>query len=48
MNDRMREKDQSNVSLPALLISWLSAGILLAIVNLVRRGTVRQPIAWRT
>lgn len=33
--------NQSNFSLPALLISLLGAIILLAIVNLVRRGTVR-------
>ena len=33
--------NQSNFSLPALLISLLGAVILLAIVNLVRRGTVR-------
>lgn len=32
--------NQSNFSLPALLISLLGAVILLAIVNLVRRGTV--------
>ena len=33
--------NQSNFSLPALLISLLGAVILLAIVNLVRRITVR-------
>jgi uncharacterized membrane protein YeaQ/YmgE (transglycosylase-associated protein family) len=33
--------NQNNFSLPALLISLLGAIILLAIVNLVRRGTVR-------
>jgi uncharacterized membrane protein YeaQ/YmgE (transglycosylase-associated protein family) len=33
--------NQSNFSLPALLISLLGAVILLGIVNLVRRGTVR-------
>jgi uncharacterized membrane protein YeaQ/YmgE (transglycosylase-associated protein family) len=33
--------NQSNLSLPALLISLLGAVILLAIVNLVRPGTVR-------
>jgi uncharacterized membrane protein YeaQ/YmgE (transglycosylase-associated protein family) len=33
--------DQSNFNLPALLISLLGAVILLAIVNLVRPGTVR-------
>jgi uncharacterized membrane protein YeaQ/YmgE (transglycosylase-associated protein family) len=33
--------NQSFFSLPALLISLLGAVILLAIVNLVRRGTVR-------
>ena len=33
--------NQSNFSLPAQLISLLGAVILLAIVNLVRRGTVR-------
>jgi uncharacterized membrane protein YeaQ/YmgE (transglycosylase-associated protein family) len=33
--------NQSNFSLPALLISLLGAVILLAIVNLVRPGTVR-------
>jgi uncharacterized membrane protein YeaQ/YmgE (transglycosylase-associated protein family) len=33
--------NQSNFSLPAQLISLLGAVILLAIVNLVRPGTVR-------
>jgi uncharacterized membrane protein YeaQ/YmgE (transglycosylase-associated protein family) len=33
--------NQSNFSLPAQLISLLGAVILLAIDNLVRRGTVR-------
>jgi uncharacterized membrane protein YeaQ/YmgE (transglycosylase-associated protein family) len=33
--------NQSNFSLPALFISLLGAVILLAIVNLVRRGSVR-------
>lgn len=33
--------NQSNFSLPALLVSFLGAAILLAIVNLVRRGRVR-------
>jgi uncharacterized membrane protein YeaQ/YmgE (transglycosylase-associated protein family) len=33
--------NQNNFSLPALLISLLGAVILLGIVNLVRRGTVR-------
>jgi len=33
--------NQSNFSLPSLLLSLLGAVILLAIVNLVRRGTVR-------
>ena len=33
--------NQSNFSLPALLVSLLGAIILLAIVNLFRRGTVR-------
>jgi uncharacterized membrane protein YeaQ/YmgE (transglycosylase-associated protein family) len=33
--------NQSNFNLPALLISLLAAVMLLAIVNLVRRGTVR-------
>ena len=33
--------NQNNFSLPALLISLLGAIILLAIVNLFRRGAVR-------
>jgi uncharacterized membrane protein YeaQ/YmgE (transglycosylase-associated protein family) len=33
--------NQSNFSLPSLFVSLLGAIILLAIVNLVRRGTVR-------
>jgi uncharacterized membrane protein YeaQ/YmgE (transglycosylase-associated protein family) len=33
--------NQSNFSLPALAVSFLGAVILLAIVNLVRRGRVR-------
>jgi len=33
--------NQNNFSLPALLVSLLGAIILLAIVNLFRRGTVR-------
>jgi uncharacterized membrane protein YeaQ/YmgE (transglycosylase-associated protein family) len=33
--------NQSNFSLSSLLVSLLGAVILLAIVNLVRRGTVR-------
>jgi uncharacterized membrane protein YeaQ/YmgE (transglycosylase-associated protein family) len=33
--------NQRDFSLPALLISLLGAVILLAIVNLVRRGTLR-------
>jgi uncharacterized membrane protein YeaQ/YmgE (transglycosylase-associated protein family) len=33
--------NQSNFSLPSLLISLLGAVILLAIVNLFRRGAVR-------
>jgi len=32
---------QDNFSLPALLVSFLGAAILLAIVNLIRRGTAR-------
>jgi len=32
--------NQSNFSLPAMLVSLLGAVILLAIVNLFRRGTV--------
>ncbi len=33
--------NQNNFSLPALLVSFLGAAILLAIVNLVRRGSLR-------
>ena len=33
--------NQNNFSLPALLVSLLGAIILLALVNLFRRGTVR-------
>ena len=33
--------NQDNFSLPALLVSFLGAAILLAVVNLVRRGTAR-------
>jgi uncharacterized membrane protein YeaQ/YmgE (transglycosylase-associated protein family) len=33
--------NQSNFSLPSLVVSFLGAVILLAIVNLVRRGRVR-------
>ncbi len=33
--------NQGNFSLPAMLVSLLGAIILLAIVNLFRRGTVR-------
>ena len=33
--------NQNNLSLPALFVSLLGAIILLAIVNLFRRGTVR-------
>jgi len=33
--------NQDNVSLPALLVSFVGAAVLLAIVNLVRRGTAR-------
>jgi uncharacterized membrane protein YeaQ/YmgE (transglycosylase-associated protein family) len=33
--------NQNNFSLPALLVSLLGAIILLAMVNLFRRGTVR-------
>lgn len=33
--------NQSNFSLPGLLVSLLGAVILLAIVNLIRRGTAR-------
>lgn len=33
--------NQNNFSLPALVVSFVGAAILLAIVNLVRRGTTR-------
>ena len=33
--------NQDNFSLPALIVSFIGAVILLAIVNLVRRGTTR-------
>jgi len=33
--------NQNDFSLPALLVSFLGASILLAIVNLMRRGSVR-------
>lgn len=33
--------NQDNFSLPALLVSFAGAAILLAIVNLLRRGSVR-------
>jgi uncharacterized membrane protein YeaQ/YmgE (transglycosylase-associated protein family) len=33
--------NQNNFSLPALLVSLLGAVILLAIVNLIRRGSAR-------
>ncbi len=33
--------NQDNLSVPSLAVSFLGAVILLAIVNLVRRGTVR-------
>ena len=33
--------NQDNFSLPALLVSFVGAAILLAVVNLVRRGSVR-------
>lgn len=33
--------NQNNFSLPALLVSFVGAAILLAVVNLVRRGTAR-------
>ena len=34
--------NQDNLSMPSLVVSLLGAIILLAIVNLVRRGTVRS------
>lgn len=33
--------NQSNFSLPALLVSFIGAALLLAIVNVVRRGSAR-------
>lgn len=33
--------NQDNFSIPGLLVSFLGAVILLAIVNLIRRGTAR-------
>ena len=33
--------NQDNFSLPALLVSFVGAAILLAIVNLLRRGSIR-------
>ena len=33
--------NQNNFSLPALLVSFLGAAILLGIVNLMRRGSLR-------
>ena len=33
--------NQDNFSMPALLVSFVGAAILLAIVNLVRRGSAR-------
>jgi uncharacterized membrane protein YeaQ/YmgE (transglycosylase-associated protein family) len=33
--------NQNNFSLPAMLVSFIGAAILLAIVNLVRRGSPR-------
>ncbi|MDP9139550.1 MAG: GlsB/YeaQ/YmgE family stress response membrane protein [Pseudomonadota bacterium] len=33
--------NQDNFSLPALFVSFVGATILLAVVNLVRRGTAR-------
>jgi len=32
--------NQNNFSMPALVVSFLGAAILLAVVNLVRRGRV--------
>lgn len=34
--------NQNNLSLPSLLVSFLGAVILLAIVNVVRRGSLRS------
>lgn len=33
--------NQNNFSLPALLVSFIGAALLLAIVNVVRRGSAR-------
>jgi len=33
--------NQDNFSLPALLVSFVGAAVLLAIVNLIRRGSTR-------
>ena len=33
--------NQSNFSMPAMLVSFVGAAILLAVVNLVRRGSAR-------
>jgi uncharacterized membrane protein YeaQ/YmgE (transglycosylase-associated protein family) len=33
--------NQNNFSLPAMLVSFIGAAVLLAIVNLVRRGSTR-------
>lgn len=33
--------NQDNFSLPALLVSFLGAAILLALINLLRRGSAR-------
>ena len=33
--------NQNNFSLPALMVSFVGAAFLLAIVNLIRRGSVR-------
>lgn len=33
--------NQNNFSLPGLLVSFVGAAVLLAIVNLLRRGTAR-------
>lgn len=33
--------NQDNFSLPAMLVSFIGAAVLLAIVNLVRRGRIR-------
>jgi len=33
--------NQSNFSLPAMLVSFVGAAILLAVVNLIRRGSAR-------